>query len=167
MNLYLLRHAIAVLRGTEGYERDGDRPLTPKGEKKMYRIAEGMKAMGLSFDVILSSPVLRAKQTAEIAAEVLGQKKRLAFLEALSTSGDPEEVIEAIQKKYVSCGSILLVGHEPDMSALISLLLSGDDHIAVTMKKGGLCKLTIDEIHYGKCATLDWLLAPKQLVRLS
>ncbi|HEX9657774.1 MAG TPA: phosphohistidine phosphatase SixA [Bacteroidota bacterium] len=167
MNVYLLRHAIAVLRGTEEYERDSDRPLTPKGEKKMHRIAEGMKAMGLSFDVILSSPVLRARQTAEIAAEVLGQKKRLEFLEALSTSGDPEDVVNAIQKKYTSCEDILLVGHEPDMSALISVLLSGDDNLAITMKKGGLCKLTIDEIQFGKCATLEWLLAPKQLIRLA
>jgi len=166
MNLYLLRHAIAVLRGTEGYERDSDRPLTRKGEKKMYRIAEGMKSMDLSFDVILSSPILRAKQTAEITAKVLGQKEQLEFLEALSTSGDPEEVIEAIRKKYASCESILLVGHEPDMSALISVLLSGDDNLAITMKKGGLCKLIVDQIQFGRCATLEWLLAPKHLIRL-
>ena len=66
MNLYLLRHGIAVERGTPGLDKDADRSLTPKGERRLWRITEAMEALKLSFDLILSSPYLRARQTAEI-----------------------------------------------------------------------------------------------------
>jgi phosphohistidine phosphatase len=166
MDLYLLRHAIAVLRGTEGYEHDADRPLTTKGQKKMYRIAEGIRALDLSFDVILSSPILRARQTAEITAEVLGIAKKLKFSDNLATDGEAEEVIREIRENYGNLDSLMLVGHEPDMSNLISVLISGEAGLSITMKKGGLCKLTLDTIKYGRCATLEWLLAPSQMTRI-
>ena len=69
MNLYILRHGIAVEHGAPGYAKDADRPLTPEGERKLGQIAEAMKALELTFDLILSSPYLRARQTAEIVAE--------------------------------------------------------------------------------------------------
>ena len=164
MELYLLRHAIAVEHGAPGFERDSDRVLTPKGAKKMRRIARGMLAMDLSFDVILSSPFARAKQTAEIVADVFKAHKRLEYTSTLEVGGDPEELVKLIGKKYDAAETVLLVGHEPYMSSLISLLLSGDQSVNVTMKKGGLCKLDIDTLHYGQCATLEWLLAPSQMV---
>ena len=167
MDLYLLRHAIAVPRGTEGYDNDEDRPLTPKGEKKMYRIAEGMKSLDLAFDVILSSPLLRARRTAEIVAEVFDLRKKLRFSEYLGTGGDEEDLIKELVDEYSSHTSLLLVGHEPDMSSLISLMVSGGPECAVTMKKGGLCRLSIDALHYGRCASLEWLLTPRQLTRIS
>jgi len=167
MELYLLRHAIAVVRGTPGYERDADRPLTPKGEKKMHRIAEGMLALGLSFDLILSSPILRARQTAEIAAEDLGLEKMLNFSDNLGTDGEAEDLIKELNANYKALDSIMLVGHEPDLSSLISVLIAGDAGLSITMKKGGLCKLTVDSLRYGRCAALDWLLAPSQLTRMS
>ena len=64
MNLYILRHGIAVERGTPGYAKDADRPLTLEGERKLQLIAQAMKALDLAFDLILSSPYLRARQTA-------------------------------------------------------------------------------------------------------
>src|ERR1035438_4666613 len=73
MNLFILRHGIAVEPGTHGYEKDADRPLTPEGERKLLQIAEAMEALDLTFDLILSSPYLRARQTAEIVAEALRQ----------------------------------------------------------------------------------------------
>ena len=75
MKLYILRHGIAVEPGTPGYETDADRPLTSEGERKMRQIAGAMEALELSFDLILSSPYLRARQTAEIVAEVLTARK--------------------------------------------------------------------------------------------
>ena len=163
MDLYLLRHAIAVPHGTPGFERDSERELTPKGAKKMRRAAEGMRVMELAFDIILSSPFARAKQTAEIVAEVFGAQKSLEFTDSLAVGGDPEELIKLINTKYSKIQSILLVGHEPSMSSLISLLLAGDQSVAVTMKKGGLCKLTIDTLRHGQCATLEWLLTSSQM----
>jgi phosphohistidine phosphatase len=167
MEIYCLRHAIAVTRGTGGYDNDADRPLTEKGAGKMRRIAEAMNGLGLSFDVILSSPVLRARSTAEIVADELGLRKKLVFSDSLGTGGGPEAVVAELNDSYRSCGSILLVGHEPDMSELISLLLSGGSEVAVTMKKGGLCKLSVDSLRAGRCATLEWLLTPRQLAGLS
>ncbi len=164
MELYLLRHAIAVEHGAPGFKQDSDRVLTPKGANKMRRAARGMLAMKASFDVILSSPFARAKQTAEIVADVFNARKNLEFTETLAVGGDPEELIKLIGKKYDAAETILLVGHEPYMSSLISLLLSGDQSVGVTMKKGGLCKLNIDMLRYGQCATLEWLLTPSQMI---
>lgn len=165
MNLYLLRHAIAVERGTEGYEDDSMRPLTGKGEKKMRRIALGMKSLELAFDVILSSPYERAKRTADIVAEEFGMK--VLFSDHLASGGDAKALIDTINRDHAGVESILLVGHEPDLSSLASRLLAGDDHLAVTMKKGGLCKLSVETLRPGRCASLEFLLAPAQLTRIS
>jgi phosphohistidine phosphatase len=166
MKLYFLRHAIAVLRGTPGYEKDELRPLTPKGRKKMARIAKGMKALNLKFDAILSSPYLRAKSTAEIVASTFKLLPKLFFVESLIPEGDPKTLIAYLQKNFKDAESLLLVGHEPYLTHLISMLLCGSENLPIELKKGGLCKLTVNELTYGRCATLNWLLAPKQLVRL-
>jgi len=164
MELYLLRHAIAEDRGGPGWEDDSKRPLTRKGSKKMLRIAEGMLALDFSVDVILSSPYTRARQTAEIVAEVLGAEKSIEFSDHLAVGGDPEQLIEHLTTDCAGVGSVLLVGHEPWMSSFISTLVSGDQSLSITMKKGGLCKLMVDTLRYGRCATLEWLLTPAQLV---
>jgi phosphohistidine phosphatase len=165
-DLYLLRHAIAVERGTAGYRRDRDRPLTPEGEKKMRRIARGLQALELPFDAILSSPFVRARQTAEIVAALFQAEDRLAFTEALAVGGDHQALIGEIQDRYTKARSLLLVGHEPSLSILISTLLGGDSSFSIVLKKGGVCKLSIDSLRYGRCATLEWLLAPGQLTRI-
>ncbi len=166
MELYILRHAIAVQRGTPGYERDSERPLTPKGVKKMRAIAKGMQALGLDFDLILSSPFPRAKETAEIVAKTFKALKKLKFSDSLAVGGDAAELIDELNQTYNSHQSILLVGHEPYLSDLISVLVAGDSRIDVTMKKGGLCKLTVNSLQYARCATLDWLIAPRHLTRV-
>jgi phosphohistidine phosphatase len=166
MDLYLLRHAIAVERGTPGYRRDRDRPLTPEGEKKMRRIARGLQALELSFDVILSSPFVRARQTAEIVAKLFQTEDRLVFTDALAVGGDHQALIRELQDRYSKAGDVLLVGHEPSLSILISTLLGGGASLSIMLKKGGACKLSVDSLAYGRCATLEWLLAPNQLTRI-
>jgi phosphohistidine phosphatase len=161
MDLYILRHATAVERGTPGYRRDSDRPLTRDGEKRMFGVARGMKTLGLECDVILSSPYLRARRTAEIVVEVLGGT--LEFSDALAADGDAREVIRQISKRPGDPHAVLLVGHEPYLSGLISMLLAGSTTVATTLRKGGLCKLSINELSFGPCASLEWLLTPKQL----
>lgn len=132
----------------------------------MRLVAEGMKALDLSFDLILSSPYLRAKQTAEIVAEVLNAQKKMKLSATLAADADPEELIDELNKNYRSLDSILLVGHEPCVSDLISLLVTSNGNLSVVMKKAGLCKLTVDSLRYGQCATLQWLLTPSQLTLL-
>ena len=167
MDLYILRHGIAVEPGTPGYETDADRPLTPEGERKLRQIADAMRALELSFDLILSSPYLRARQTAEIVAATLGARKRLELSAALTPSGSIKKLVELLKRREPSPESVLLVGHEPYLSELISLLLSGKESFAVVMKKGGLCKLTTESLKPGRCATLQWLLTPKQMALMA
>jgi phosphohistidine phosphatase len=163
MDLFMLRHAVAVERGTPGYRRDRDRPLTPEGEKKMRRIAKGLQALDLRFDAILSSPFVRAKRTAEIVAELFQAEDHLVFTDALAVGGDHRALIKELQSRFSMARSVLLVGHEPSLSTLISILLDGDSSLSITLKKGGVCKLSVNTLTYGRCATLEWLLAPNLL----
>ncbi|MGA2029871.1 MAG: phosphohistidine phosphatase SixA [Verrucomicrobiota bacterium] len=165
MNLYILRHGLAVECGTPGYKKDSDRPLTAKGKRRMWQIAEAMEAMELNFDMILSSPFLRARQTAEIVAETFELRKKLALTEALTPDGNPKLLVEQLNKLKVK--DILLVGHEPYLSQLIGLLVSGNTNMALDFKKGGLGKLEAETLRCGRCATLAWLLTPRQMMLMA
>jgi|ERR1039458_9724753 phosphohistidine phosphatase len=167
MNLYILRHGIAVEPGTPGCIKDADRPLAPEGERKLRRITEAMEALGLGFDLILSSPYLRARQTAEIVAEARKPHKRLEYSDSLTPGGSTKKLVEFLDRLQPSPDSVLLVGHEPFLSGLISLLVAGNEGFCVVMKKGGLCKLAIDSLKHGRCAVLEWLLTPKQMALMA
>ncbi len=164
MNLYILRHGIAVEMGTPGVGKDSERELTPEGKRKVRGIAAAMKALDLSFDLILTSPYVRAEQTATIVAEALEVKDRLELSDTLTPGGNMRDLIGEINRLRPTPEEALVVGHEPYLSELISLLLTGGtDGASVVMKKGGLCKLAIEKLRYGRCATLEWLLTPKQM----
>jgi len=167
MNLYILRHGIATEPGDPGFAKDADRPLTPEGERKLGQVAEAMEALKLSFDLILSSPYLRARQTAEIIAEALKARKRLELSDSLTPGGSMQKLVALLNHLQPPPESVLLVGHEPYLSGLISLLVSGEAALAVVMKKGGLCKLSTESLEPGRCATLEWLLTPKHMALMS
>lgn len=164
MNLYILRHAKAGERSAR-FPDDSKRPLTPDGEKEMFRVAKGMRKMELSFGLILSSPFVRAKRTAEIVAEVFKSNK-LRLSKNLASGADARDLIHELNDDYHSFKNILLVGHEPYLSKLISRLSASDERLSLHFKKAGLCKLTVGELRFGRCATLEWLLTPKQLAAL-
>lgn len=167
MNLYILRHGIAVERGEPGFKTDADRPLIPKGKRQLRQVAAAMKKLDVHFDLILSSPFLRARQTAEIVAQWVGLKKRLAFSDELTPDGEPKALIQQLKELKPAPENILLVGHEPYLSQLVALLISGGTAANIELKKGGLCRLETDSLHFGRCATLAWLLTPKQMKRMS
>lgn len=158
MNLYFLRHAIAVERGTSGH-KDENRPLTKDGIRKMKEGTKGIRRLGLKFDRILTSPLLRARQTADIVCKEFGQEAEV--WQSLDPSEDPRQIIAALRKSNAK--DLLLVGHEPHLSQFISVLISGSSDVQLEFKKGGLCKVSSDDLIYGRCATLHWLLAPSQL----
>jgi phosphohistidine phosphatase len=160
MDIFILRHAIAEERSHDKWPDDSQRPLTEKGKKRMRRVAEGMLALGLSFDVIYTSPFVRARQTADIVAEVFGATKKMRETDTLATDGDPKALVSLLNSAKHEFASVLLVGHEPYLSELISTLVAGDDGLLVTMKKGGLCKLNVTGLKHGKCASFEWLLPP-------
>ncbi len=163
MNLYLLRHGIAVERGTLGFEIDRLRPLTEDGRAKMEQIATAMRVLGLKFDVILTSPFVRARQTAEITAATLSQTKRLQQEPNLQADRSPQEFLAQLAAKFADQENVLAVGHEPFLSALASTLLGLPGGSALVMKKGGLCKLSVTQFKPKPIAQLEWLLTPKQL----
>jgi phosphohistidine phosphatase len=163
MELYILRHGVAVPRGSSEYPNDGDRPLTPRGTRGMRKIAKGMRAMELSFEHVFSSPFARAKQTAEIAVSVLQPDHTIEYTQYLQPDGDMEVFIGECLTKCGEEDRILVVGHEPYLSQFISFLVCGDDSLEMNFKKGGLCKLSIASLRVGKCGTLQWLLTPEQL----
>lgn len=166
MRLYLLRHAIAAERDAQKFPDDGQRPLTEAGTEKMIKIAQALSKMDLKIDLILSSPLVRTRETAEIARNQLSlNEDRLVLVDQLAPLGEPRQLINEIRTKYMH-ERLLLVGHEPDLSNLISLLLSGDTGMSVTMKKGGICCLSIDQLAAGKCATLEWLINPGQMLSI-
>ena len=167
MNIFLLRHGIAVEPGAPGFVQDAQRPLTPKGERKLKKIARAMERLELKFDLVLSSPYIRARQTAEMVVRGLKIKRALEFSDTLIPSGNLKKLIEELPHLEPTPENLLLVGHEPSLSELISLLVSGAPGLSVLMKKGGLCKLCISDLRHGRCATLEWLLTPKQMVLMA
>jgi len=163
MELFILRHGVAVSRGSSEYPNDSDRPLTPKGARGLRRIAKGMRRMDLSFDHIFSSPFVRTRQTAEIAVAILQPDHSIEYTEHLQPEGDREVLVGELITKCAAADRVLLVGHEPYLSGLISFLVCGDDSLGMNFRKGGLCKLSVSSLRMGKCAVLEWLLTPKQV----
>jgi phosphohistidine phosphatase len=164
MNLYLIRHAIAEEESPTG--DDSQRGLTDKGAKKMRQIAKGLRELGVEFDYILTSPYIRAEQTAEILGDVLKMKKRIVTSENLAPTGNPDQLLAEINEKY-SVNSLAIVGHEPYLSNLVGLLTADGSPIEMTFKKGGVCYLTTDDLHHTRKANLEWLLTPGILVEIA
>jgi phosphohistidine phosphatase len=163
MELFLLRHGPAVERGTRGFDNDAARPLTAKGRRQVRKTAAAMKKLRADFDLILSSPLLRARQTAEIVAASLKRQRRLKLSNALAPGSPPALLLRQLAREKPAPERLLLVGHEPDLSRLISRLATGGGQLRLELKKGALCKLEAGELSAGKCATLAWLLTPKQM----
>ncbi len=166
MKIYIIRHSNAVDPGTPGYEDDSQRPLTEKGRDKMNQIVSALKKMNLKPDLIVSSPYVRARQTAEILAKALKYTQDLVFNDVLTPMGDANEIIGEINEKY-DVDELVLVSHEPCISNLIGTLTSGNPDISINIKTGGICCLSVDDLHVERTAVLEWLLTPKILSALS
>jgi phosphohistidine phosphatase len=161
MKLYLLRHGEAAEHSDTRYPTDDARPLTPKGIKRTRQLANGLRQMEIGFDVIFSSPLVRARQTAEIVARSLKLVKHLRLTNHLAPDGAFVDIVAQIENVRPSSKSVLLVGHEPFLSGLISLLCTGGPLLGLTFKKGGLARLEVGTLKAGRCAMLEWLLTPR------
>lgn len=164
MNLYFMRHAIAVARDEPGVDTDGERPLSPKGIKRMRKAARGLKRLEIRFDVLLTSPLLRARQTADVVAPLIGLDSQVEVISGLTPESSVDTLISDLTG-YQNREHLLLVGHEPLLSRTISFLLTGkkNQELGIQLKKGGLCRIEVDELPPNKPGKLHWLLAPKQL----
>ena len=165
MKLYILRHGAAEAAGAGS--DDGARKLSPAGRDKMRKEAAGMRALGLEFDAILTSPLTRAVETAEAVAQAYGGHPAPQVVAALSAGVTPAESVGAL-KPFARHKSVLIVGHEPGLSGIISLLLAGSPNsLRLDLKKGALAALDLTErFERGSGNGLCWLLTPRQLRRL-
>jgi phosphohistidine phosphatase len=163
MKLFLLRHGIAAPRDSRRYPGDRDRPLTRLGKRKLEEQARGMAALGIAFDLILTSPLARADETARIVASGMRSPPAVRSLPALSPEGDPGAVLSAVAS-HGRLRRILLVGHEPGLSRLAGLMvLGGELGLPLEFKKGGLCRIDFQAGARSGSGTLVYHLMPRIL----
>jgi len=159
--LYIVRHGIAVDPGTPGYE-DDQRPLTPKGERQARKVGRGMRRYGVEADRIVTSPLPRARRTAELIAAELELEDQLEDADALRA----DQSAESIRGWLASRGEdrLILVGHNPAFSRLVGLLLVGPQGGSLCeLAKGGVAALASGPLGGLR---LDWLATPRLLRRL-
>jgi phosphohistidine phosphatase len=160
MELWLLRHAAAEDRSESG--QDADRTLTEDGHKRARDVARGLAELEPGIQLVLTSPYARARQTAEPAARALRLAGKLRETQALEPSSDPQEILEEIRAEKAE--SILLVGHEPHLGALLGRLVAGRPGLEIPMRKAAVARLSWDG---SGAATLRSLLPAKVLARLA
>jgi phosphohistidine phosphatase len=163
MEIYLIRHGIAEDR-ENWTEPDDLRPLTKEGEKKMRRIARGLRDLGVEITHLYSSGLTRAMQTAEFVRQAL-KLEDIRETEALTPDAAPQDILPVLNE--LPAGAVVgLVGHEPHMSTLLAFLLAGQRGSFAIFKKGGIACLEANHpVEPGK-AMLKWMLEPGQLIKI-
>lgn len=157
MKLYLFRHGAA--EDAQPGLRDADRALTEQGRKKSGEVIQTAKKAGLEPSLVISSPYLRAMETAQVAAEELGYKGEIVKMDALVPNGPPETVWHEL-RAYRAESAVLLAGHEPLMSRLMAYLLACPA-LRVEMKKSAMVRVDIESFGPAPHGTLRWMITPK------
>ncbi len=157
MHLYFLRHGDAV---ESPYYHDTQRPLSDLGKRQLHGVVRFLQRTKITVDLILTSPLVRAKETSEIILAGLHTPSCITS-EALTPGSSLRELLTAINMQQVQ--TLMLVGHEPQLSSAISVLTGGDEHFRLEMKKASLaCVETHFPVKKGH-AVLTWLLTAAQM----
>jgi phosphohistidine phosphatase len=159
MKLYLVRHASAVEYLGGGIKKDEERPLVPEGKAEAETMAKTLKHLGVQSDAFVCSPLVRARQTAEIFAEVLGGKDKLHISKHLAPAGEPSELFKELAE-YKRAENVFLFGHMPDISHLAQQLL-GVDEMDMPFKKSAVCRIDVYSMPPNTPGTLKWFLTPR------
>ncbi len=159
MRLYFFRHGIAQ-DNTEGRLPDQQRQLTLKGAERVRQAARVMKALAIQPDRLFSSPLIRARQTADIIGQTLGVAVQVRDELGWDFS---QAAVEALTRDLGDDAEVMFVGHEPTFSETISSLIGGG---SVEMKKGGLARVDIFDYQPLR-GTLVWLIAPRVFEQLA
>lgn len=160
MQFYIIRHAIAIPRGTPGYPND-DRPLTEDGIRKMIENARAINIIAGKFDAIISSPLIRALHTANIVSEYTGYKAEINVTVNL-IPGSPQRGLFNYLSGYNRLEKVCIVGHEPQLGYIASKLIGVDESV-IDLKKGGICRIDLEKFPPEMPGKLVWLFQPKQL----
>lgn len=159
LELYLVRHGLAAERG-DAYPDDSKRPLTARGIARMRKSARALEDMGVGFDVIITSPLVRARQTAEILGEGLKSKPTIVTADALAPAGTPAAVIQEIGK-HARRARVALVGHEPNIGELAARLIGARSPLE--FKKGAICRIDFEVLPPKGLGQLRWFVTPRML----
>ena len=161
VDLFVLRH------GKAGHSYDGPddstRALTAGGIREIRRVARWMRSKKIRFDVIATSPLVRARQTAEIIVRSPGEKGRLEVWEELSPGGDPDTTCYHAAQ-YGRDAAVIIIGHEPALSLLVGRIITDGGSASLVLAKGGLAKIRNYSFNKRPSGDLQWLLTPKQMM---
>jgi phosphohistidine phosphatase len=157
MELYLFRHGIA--EDAKPGRPDANRPLTDEGRKKVAEVVKAARRAGVEPSLIVSSPYVRALETARIASEVFEYKGEIVRTEALVPHGSPEKMWAEL-RDYHEQTAIFIAGHEPLLSHLVSLLLASPA-LRVDMKKAAMVRIDVESFGAMPHGTLRWMITAK------
>ncbi len=165
MHLYVIRHAEAVPLGEQGISEDESRPLTEAGHAQSRVIADSLKKIGVRLDRLLTSPLVRARQTAETMRQHWGEgAPNVLVCDLLAPGAKKRELLERLREQHVD--SLGIVGHNPDLSELVGWFI-GDKRIGINLEKAGLACLEFDGMPGKGSAHLAWLVTPLWCDRLT
>lgn len=157
--LYLIRHGIAANRGP-GWPDDTKRPLTERGIFRLRKSARGLRELGATLDLVMTSPLARALQSAEIVAAAFEPRPHVVTTEALAP-GAAWSALAAELGKHARHRRIAIVGHEPDLGGVAAKLIGARQPIA--FKKGAICRIDVDLLPPEPPGALRWFVTPKML----
>jgi len=163
IDLFILRHGEAGNRMAV-VEEDSERPLTPEGRADMQKIAKSLKAIGLQTNKIYTSPVKRARETAEIAAKILNISTLEEWNE-LKPEGSKAALYRKLERLERN-SRLILVGHEPYLTSMMGEII-GTTSPKIVLKKGGVAKVRITSFTPRISGELRWLLTPKIMTKMS
>jgi phosphohistidine phosphatase len=158
MRLYLVRHGIAVDHIGGAISRDSERPLTEEGTSEMRVVARGLSRMNVKPDLILASPLVRTRQTAQIIAEAFSMQ--ITLCDALAPAGSANLIFKAVAK-HPSANQVFLVGHEPDMGMLLNNLLWAGPECELPFKKGAVARVDVSDMPPTSPGSLKYYMPPK------
>ncbi len=164
MDLFILRHGEAGRRSST-IRDDSKRTLTEEGEKEIIDISKGVEDLGIEFDYIFTSPLLRARQTAEVISKIVTSKNQIKELDELKPEGNKLQLYNKLSNLKQD-SVILIVGHEPYLSELVGEAISNEG-CKIDLKKGGLARIRVLTILPKLKGELRWLLTPKHLKRIA
>ena len=163
LELYLIRHGLAGERGEE-YPDDSKRPLTSEGISRLKREAKGLDALDVTFDHILTSPLVRARQTADVLAESMKSKAPVSTADALTPAGGPAAVMQELAR-HMKKARIAIVGHEPNIGELAAYLIGSKT--PVPFKKGAVCRIDFAVFPPKGKGQIVWFATPRMLRKLA
>jgi phosphohistidine phosphatase len=159
LELYLVRHGLAAERGDE-FPDDSKRPLTNAGIAALRKEARALVTLDVNFDVIISSPLVRARQTADVLAQGLPGKPPIVLTDSLAPAGSQSAVFTELSRHM----KIALVGHEPNMGELAGRLLGAKG--GIEFKKGAICRIDFEVFPPKGLGVLRWLVTPRMLRKI-